>query len=191
MTEPAPPVEYAAPAPAEPRPASVNVIAGIGILLGTLFVLCKPAGLLVQLLVRLPQPNPVMDLMRNDPTLRAFAIFSGVTGTLLSLLLLMSSLGSLALKPWARTGMFGYAALALLMTIVEQVMGIYVVGPEVERAMRQSGMPQPPGIAWMSGWIGIVLVLVFKLWFPLLILYYYTRPHVKLAFERGLVGKGI
>jgi hypothetical protein len=187
----APPVDYAHVPTGEPRPASINVIAGIGIVLGVLFVLCKPAGLIIQLLVTLPQPNPVMDLMRNDPTMRAFSIFSAGTGTLLSLLLLMSSLGSLALKPWARAGMFGYAALAILMTAVEQVMGIYVVGPEVERVMRQSGMPQPPGIAWMSGWIGIVIVLLFKLWYPALIFYYYTRPNVKLAFERGLPGKGI
>ena len=190
-TETSPPTPYFTPAATGPRPTPVTVLAGIGIVLGSLGMLCKPAGALVNLMVKMPQPNPVMDLFRNDPTLRAFALFSGLTGTLISVLLLISSLGSLALKQWGRTGMLGYAALAILMTAVEQTVGAVLVAPEVERAMRQSGMPQPPGMAWMSGWFGMVLVLIFKLWFPLLILYYYTRPHVKAAFERGLQGKGI
>lgn len=195
MTDPATApqsVDYAAPPPGEPRPTSVNVLAGLGILFGALFVLCKPSGLIVQLFVTLPgPPNPMVDLFRNDPTLRAFALFSGLTGTLISLLLLLSSLGSLALKQWGRTGMLGYATLALLMTVVEQAIGLAVVGPEVERAMRQSGIKQPPGIAWMSGWFGMVVVVLFKLWYPALILYYFTRPRVRAAFEAGLPGKGI
>ena len=192
MTEPAPSVEYATPSPGEPRPTSVNVLAGLGILFGALMVLCKPAGLAMQLFVTIPgPPNPMIDLFRNDPTLRAFALASGLTGTLISLLLLISSLGSLALKQWGRTGMLGFAALAVLATIVEQGVAAAVVGPEVERAMRQSGVQQPPGIAWMSGWVGLVIALVLRLWYPVLVIYYFTRPHVKAAFERGLPGKGI
>lgn len=195
MTDPAiapAPVDYAAPSLGEPRPASINFIAGIGILLGVLFVLCKPTGLFIQLLAKLPgPPNPMVDLFRNDPTLRAFALFSGLTGTLISLLLLMSSVGSLALKQWGRTGMLGYAALAVLMTLVEQGIGTLVVGPELERAMRQSGVKPPAGVAWLSGWPGVVLGLAFKLWYPTLIFYFYSRPHVKRAFEQGLPGKGI
>lgn len=187
------PVDYAPqalPAPGEPRPAAVNAVAGIGVFLGAVFVLCKPANLMVQMLVKLPQPNPVLDAFRNDPTLRAFAFFSTVTGTLISLLLLLSSLGSLALKSWGRTGMFAYAGLALGMTLAEHLTVTYVVGPEIERVMRQSGAPQPPGVAWLSGWVGAVLSLLFKLWFPALILYAFTRPHVKAAFERGMPGRG-
>ena len=173
------------------RPAAVNFIAGIGIFLGALFVLCKPANLMVQMLVKLPQPNPVLDALRTDPTLRAFGFFSTLTGTLISLLLLLSSLGSLALKPWGRMGMFAYAGLALAMTVAEHLVATYVVGPEIERVMRQSGTPMPPGTAWMSGWIGTTLVLLLKVWYPALILYLFTRPHVKSAFEHGLGGKGI
>ena len=194
MTNPANPtaaVEYA-PVPQESgRPSSITTLAGIGIVIGSLGVLCKPAGVLVNLFVPLPQSNPVIDAFRNEPMLRAFMLFSGVTGTLISLLLLLSALGTLALKPWARTGMLGYAVLALLMTAVEQVVSYFVVAPEVERAMRQSGMPQPPGMALMSGWVGLTLGLVIRLWYPPLILYYFTRPRANEAFERGLPGKGI
>ena len=196
MTDPiAPPhpVEYSTPTTPEaaPRPTSVGVIAGIGIVLGALFLLCKPANLFVNLFMPMPAPNPLIDAMRNEPTLRFFILFSTVTGTLISLLLFISSLGSLALRPWARAGMLGYAVLALLMTAVEQGAAVYVVGPEMERAMRQSGIQQPRGVAWMSGWIGMTLVLLFKLWYPALIFYYYNRRPAKAAFERGLPGAGI
>lgn len=197
MTDSVPPiqsVDYAPatlPPPGEPRPTAVNVVAGLGLFLGAVFVLCKPANLMIQMLFKLPQPNPILDAFRNDPTLRAFAFFSTLTGTLISLLLLLSSMGSLALKPWGRTGMFAYAGLALAMTLAEHLAVTYVVGPEIERVMRQSGMPHPPGVAWMSGWVGVTIGLLLKLWFPALILYSFTRPHVKAAFQRGLPGRGI
>jgi hypothetical protein len=194
VTNPANPpaaVEYAPVHQASGRPSSVTNLAGIGIVVGALGVLCKPAGVLINLFIPLPQSNPVIDAFRNEPLLRAFMLFSGVTGTLISVLLLLSSLGCLALRPWARTGMLGYAFLALLMTVVEQVVSYYVVAPEVERAMRQSGMPQPPGMALMSGWVGITIGLVIRLWYPPLILYYFTRPRAREAFELGLPGKGI
>jgi hypothetical protein len=189
--EPAP-VDYAAPrAHDSPRPTSVTVLAGIGIALGSLGVLCKLGNALVSLLMPMPQPNPVIDAIRDNPTIRTFVAFSAVTGTLISMLLLLSSLGSLALKGWGRAGMLAYAALALLMTAVEQTVNSLVVGPEMLRVMRQSGMPQPAGMALMSGWVGVAINLLVRLWYPALILYYYNRRHVKEAFLRGLPGKGI
>jgi hypothetical protein len=146
---------------------------------------------MVNLMVKMPQPNPVMDLFRNDPTLRAFTIGNAATGTLLSLLLLLSSLGSLALKPWARTGMLAYASLAVVMTVIGQFVGLLVIGPEIQRVMRQSGMPQPPMMAWMSGWVGVALGFVIGLWYPVLIFAYYLRRTVREAFDQGLGGTGI
>jgi hypothetical protein len=192
-TESAAPTPYFTPTPAAagPRPTSVTVLAGIGIVLGTLGVLCKPAGAMMNLMIKLPQPNPVMDLFRNDPALRAFTIGNAATGTLLSLLLLLSSLGCLALKGWARAGMLAYASLAVVMTIIGQLVGYFVIGPEVERVMRQSGMPQPAGMAWMSGGVGVAIGFIIGFWYPVLILVYFLRRSVREAFERGLSGTGI
>ena len=189
ITPPAP-VDYAAPHES-PRPTSVSVLAGIGIVLGSLGLLCKLGNGAFSLLIKLPQPNPVLDTIRDNPTIRAIVLVSMLTGSLISLLLLLSSLGSLALKAWARGGMFCYAALALLMTVVEQAVNYYVVAPELERAMRQAGAPQVPGMALLSGPIGITIGVLVRLWYPAAIFYYYTRPRVKEAFARGLPGKGI
>jgi hypothetical protein len=187
---PAAAVDYAAPHE-KPRPTSVSVLAGIGIVLGSLGMLCKLSNAAVSLLVRLPQPNPMLDTIRDNPTIRAFVVFSAATGTLISLLLLLASLGSLALKGWGRAGMLGYAALAVLMTVVEQAVNYYVVAPEMLQAMRQSGTPMPPGMAILNGWVGVVIGLLVRLWYPALIFYFYNRRHVKDAFLRGLPGKGI
>ena len=73
----------------------------------------------------------------------------------------------------------------------EQAVNYYVVAPELERAMRQSGAAQPPGMALFNGWVGVAINLVVRLWYPALIFYYYNRRHVKDAFLRGLPGKGI
>ena len=179
------PVEYAAPRE-NPRPTSVTVLAGIGIVLGSLGILCKAAGAMMQLMIKLPQPNPVMDVFRNDPAIRMFTIGATVTGTLLSILLLISSLGSLTLKPWARTGIIAYASLAVVMTFLGQAVGYFLVGPAVESAMRGSGLPQPPGMAWMGPGVSLAIGLVLGLWYPTLILFYFTRPRAKEAFALGL-----
>ena len=189
---------HAAPAaPPSGRPTSITALAGIGIVLGSLMVLCKPAGLFIQLLMPMPAdpqtgaPNPVIELIRSDPAIRFFMIGSTITGTLLSLLLLMSSLGSLALKRWARAGMLSYAALGLVMMTVTLLVNGLFVGPEVERAVRQSGIKQPPGVAFMEGWVGVVVALVLNLWYPVLIFYFFTRPAAKRAFEEGLPRRDI
>lgn len=167
------------------RPAAVTTIATIGVILGTFGLLCKPTALAMQLFFRMPQPNPVLDVFRNDPNLRAFSVVAGLTGTLVSLLLLVSAVGSLKLAQWARLGMLCYACLAALLTLIGQVFGYLVIGPAIQQAIRQAGMPDK-GPGMMGGPIGLVLGLVLGLWFPLLILFYYNRRDVKEAFALGL-----
>ncbi|HZN68714.1 MAG TPA: hypothetical protein VFB66_25775 [Tepidisphaeraceae bacterium] len=188
------PIEYQSPPAAltpRGRPTSVTVLASIGIPLGALGLLCKPAGLVMQFVTMPGPPNPVLEAMKNDPMILGWSVISGITGTLISVLLLMSSIGCLGLKPWARSGMLAYAALAVVMTLISQVVGYFVVGPVVQNAMRSSGIQQPTGMGWMQGPAGLVLGVVIGLWYPLLILYFFTRRRSKEAFEQGLPGTGI
>ena len=169
----------------------MTTVAAIGIPLGALGLLCKPAGLLMQT-VKMPGPaNPVLEAMKNDPVILGWSVIAGITGTLLSLLLLMSAIGCLALKPWARTGMLAYSALALLMTVVSQAVGYLVIGPVVQNAVRGAGMPQAAGPAWLQGPVGLVIGVAIGLWYPLLVLYFFTRPRAREAFRQGLPGTGI
>jgi hypothetical protein len=168
------------------RPTSVTTIAIIGIILGAGGLLCKPLSL-VMFVVPMPVPNPVVDAFKSDSFLRLWMVLGVGVGWLVSLLLLMSSIGSLRLKDWARGGMLAYAALAAVMTVVTQVVGMIAVQPAIEQAVRQA-TGQAPGAAMpmqMSPAISLAIGMVLGLWFPVVILWYYTRPRVKEAFGRG------
>jgi hypothetical protein len=182
-------VSYQAVAVPSARPTSVLVLGVIGIVLGGFGVLCKPGGVVLNLFIPMPVHNPVVDFMRNDPQMRLFMIASGGSGTLISLLLLMSSIGSLRLKEWARTGMLAYACLALLSTAIEQAVGYLIIMPEMQRVMRQAGMP--PQMAWTMGPAAQAVGLAIRLWYPPLILVYFTRARVKEAFALGLPRRDI
>jgi hypothetical protein len=183
-----PPPQAPSPAPG-PRPAAVTTLATLGVIFGTFGLLCKPSLLAITLFLKLPQPDPTLSAVQDNPILRAFATIDGLTGTLVSLLLLISSIGCLSLKPWARLGMLCYAVLALLLTMVVQGVGYFVLGPELEQALRNAGAPaQKP---WtQSVWV-LAVGVALRLWYPILILAYFNRRDVKQAFEQGLVRKDI
>lgn len=186
---------YAPPADVPPRPGAVTAMAIIGIVLAAGGLLCKPASLLMFVVPMpagpdgQPVPNPVVDAFKNDSFLRLWLIVSTGAGWLISMLLLFASIGSLRLKDWGRTGMLGYAALATLMTVVGQVVGVLALGPALEQAVQQSGAPRT-GMMNLPPAVGIAVGVVIGMWFPALIFWFFTRPHVKEAFERGLPPPG-
>jgi hypothetical protein len=172
------------------RPTSVTVLAIIGIIFGGLGIFCKPVGV-VGLFI--PQPagaNPMLDLQKQ---MMAWNVANAVVGTLVSVLLLASSIGSLYLKPWARKGMLAYAALAVVLTLVGGVVSVVWVLPKVQEAQRQMMAQQagrgaaPPAqmmnVMQVAGTAGAVIGIGLALIFPIAIGYYYTRPAVKAAFE--------
>jgi hypothetical protein len=167
------------------RPTSVTVIAGIGMVLGALMLLYKPATLAL-LIIKLPGDNPILEVMRNDSFIRGWMVVSVATGWLVSMLLLLSSIGSLRLRDWGRWGMLAYAALALVMTALSQVVGVLAIQPALAPALREIASKNPSSFQ-MSPGSGMVVSIVLQLWFPLLILIFFTRPHVKRAFAEGEV----
>jgi hypothetical protein len=171
-----------------PRPTSVTVIAIVGIVLGALGLLCRPLSL-VMFVVKMPVENPVIEAMKNDSFIRGWMVIGVATEWLISLLLVLSSVGSLRLRDWGRQGMLAYAPLKLLITIVGQVIGILAINPTLAPAMKQAAAQQPSAFQ-MSPTTSIVLVILWSVWLPLWILWTYTRPAVKAAFQQGLPPPG-
>jgi uncharacterized membrane protein YhaH (DUF805 family) len=186
-TDPLATVPYA-PAPAPPpRPQAVTVLAGIGILFGALGLLCKPVGLLY-VLVQIP--HPVLEAIRGDSFIRGWTVVSVGTGWLISLLLLLSSVGSLRLRDWGRAGMLAYAFLAVVMTFVGRTVELRVVEPALQPALRQVAAQQPAaGRFQMGGMKGYAVGLAAGLWFPTVIVFILNRRAVKRAFEEGPPGE--
>jgi hypothetical protein len=165
------------------RPASVTVIAIIGIVFGGVMLLCKPLGL-AWLFV--PQPNnPGVELQKQ---MMGWSVASGVLGIGLSLLLLVCSIGLLSLKPWARKGILGYAVLAVVMNVANLVVSLMWMGPMMEEIQRQQGPNAPAGMTNIMQTAGTGFAVVFFLItmiYPLVVWYYMTRPEIVGLFEGG------
>ena len=186
-TYPAPQQPNYGPPPAGGRPGVVTAFAIIGIVFGGLGLLCKPFSL-IALFVPQAGPNPAVDMQKD---LMGWTLFSAVAGTLISILLLASSIGALSLKPWARKGLLAYAAVAVLMNLVNIVVSIIWIMPKMktmqEQMIKQQGTA-PPGMAAImqgAGTAGAVIGFLITMIFPLLLLYFFTRPNVVAAFEGG------
>jgi len=166
-----------------PRPTSVTVISILGIVLGALGLLCRPLSL-VMFVVKLPVENPVVEAMKNDSFIRGWMVIGVATEWLISLLLVLSSVGSLRLRDWGRQGMLAYAPLKLLTTIAAQVIGMLVINPTLEPAMKQAAAQQPNAFQ-MSPTTSAILMTIWSIWLPLWVLWTFTRPAVKAAFDQG------
>jgi hypothetical protein len=168
-----------------PRPTSVTVLAIIGIVFGGLFVLCKPFGLLPLVMPNMGPPNPALDVLRTDGMLRALTIGGVLVGLPVSILLLASSIACLSLKSWARKGMLSYAVIAIVLSALTFVAQVIWVIPKM-KAIQQQQMANIPNAAFLAEMTGVPITAVeflIRLIFPACILFYFTRPHVKAAFE--------
>src|SRR5579864_5157442 len=182
--------------PPKPRPTSVTVLAILAIIFGSLGVLGT--------LCNIPQylgmsfgPNPVIDEIRSDKLLMSYMIGSLVLAMILSIALLWAGIGSLSLKRSARTTMIGYAIAYLIVGVIGLIMNLAVINPRTSQATQramagnpQLNTPQMKALMQYSMYGGVCFGVVLMIW-PVIILYYMTRPHVKAAFERGMGGYGL
>jgi hypothetical protein len=196
MSQPPPhpdPLVYATPPLRlpSPRPTSVTVLAIIAIAWGSLATLASLLALVQYLGINFG-PNPVMDALRRDRLVLSVSVGGIVVRLILSIALLWSGIGSLALKPAARLMMIWYAILDIAASVALVLVNLAVVNPRTEQIMLQVvasnpqlNTPAMKSIMRISSYGGIVLALLLLVW-PGLILYFMTRPRVKDAFRRGL-----
>ena len=187
------PMNYASPQmpTPSPRPTSVTVFAILGIIFGSLGVLGTLCTLPQYLGVKFA-PNPVMDEMRKDPLLMSLTIGGLVVGLVLAILELYSSIGMLSLKPGTRRLFVLFAILTIVVTIASIVLTLLVTNPRMQEVTQRSvqsnpqlNTPQMKTIMQYSSYGGVCMSVVMLIW-PILILYFMTRPHVKRAFgEEG------
>jgi hypothetical protein len=168
---------YQPPTPPR-RPASVTTLAIIGIILGGLAVLCTPFSL-VFYFVKFGPPNPVIDATRNDPAWFGYTIVSLTIGWIMGLVLLVSSIGALMLKEWARKGMLAYAWIAIVMVPITLVVNFVWLNAKLTAAT--AGNPGAAIGQKIGGTIGPFVGLIL----PIFILIFMNKPHVKAAFASG------
>src|SRR5204862_478614 len=114
---------------------------------------------------------------------------AGAIGFVLSLILLLGSIGALSLRPWARKLLMGYAVADIMYNTVKLFLAMVWIMPEVMRQMERmpsQGGPDPKQIAKFARWS--MLVTNWAVWlvlvtFAIIVLVVMTRPHVVAAFE--------
>lgn len=180
-----------APLPAE-RPGSITPLAIIGIVLGSIGVLC--CGLnavmgVVQLAAgqAMGMPADAPQLPRNVQVYSAATMFLSLA---LWLVCLIASIAALSLKEWARATMVLWSWVTIALAVVTLVVQITWVGPATEDLFRQMqnqtgpGAP-PPGFTGIMGKFMIgaaVVTFVLTVIYPLCVAFLWTKPAVKAAF---------
>jgi len=166
------------------RPWQVTIIAILSIVIGYLGVLLKPV-------TTLPYFTD-MRWLRSDwtaPTLFpgewAFQVFFVMgLGFMQSTLCLISGMGLLRLREWARKGILAYAALSVLMTIGFVAFQIYASDAVVQRVQATTTSVINTGEVRAQHLGMVITSSLIRLPFLFLIFGFMTATHVRRAFDR-------
>jgi hypothetical protein len=158
-----------------PRPLSITIfgILNIGFaLFGFVSLLLSR----VMLHAKLPG-NSLVNTMQSDPSNVAWANFCAGVGGAFALMLLAAGIGLLLAQSWARILCVVYSVTCIAYVLVSSVVNY----PSVQ-AMLARIPAVPPGLVPAMAVAATVFGLIFGLAYPVLLLYFMTRPKVIAAF---------
>jgi hypothetical protein len=181
------PLAYASPRQSR-RPTSVTVIAIIAIVFGSLVILGSLCAI-PQMLGFEFASNPITEKMREDSIYLAVSAASAVIGLGLGIGELIGGIGALSLRPGARRTLIVFAWADLATSIFFIVVQLVVVNPRMEKLMAgivasnpSLRTPQAQMIMKASMYGGWIFTVVTLIW-PILIIRFMNRGHVKAAFS--------
>jgi hypothetical protein len=204
------------------RPAPVTVVAYLNIIFGILWLLLLfCAGSMALIFVGMvrgamnenasAQRDREVQLMRemmdhmfnailtNIPFFGEFVLARAITWLVLTLLLLVSGIGLLGLRPWARRMCIVYALMSLILELGSLVYSITVVNPGMERFTQDMHEwmitqmppgqpippPPPPRDPVIDAVVSVISSVVFMI-YPVIVLILMLLPGVSAAFtSRG------
>jgi uncharacterized membrane protein len=127
--------------------------------------------------------RPNMVALQSDPAYTAFLNFTMWAGVVFGLALLAFGIGLLFLQNWARIGSIVYAVVAIVFLVVSSVVG----WPFTKSIVEQAAVQAPGalmGLIQAITKIMFVFVIIFKLAYLVLLLFFMTRTNVIEACER-------
>ena len=161
-----PAISQPAPAPQD-RPGAVMVFGIICIIFGSLALLCSPVSLMM------PFINARMGVI-TSPAFHTFSLISVIIGLPIAVWELISGIGLVRSRPWARSSAVAFATVGIVLQFVNTPVAIYMV-------MHESQMMRDPA-ARIGGMIGGTFGAVLSLTFFSLMIFFLTRPAVKTYF---------
>lgn len=161
------------PIPPDPRPGSMKLLCTAAIVMG-IASLYAPFELVS--LTRIPESQPMSQMLRNDPVVLPYLAGSALVGMTLGLTQTFCGMAALSLKNWGRIGLNISSALM----IVAFVMGLYINFSYMPGAMQRFAVTQPT-----SGARGAFSSVISLLWLipPAGILLVMNRPDVRQLFQ--------
>lgn len=102
-------------------------------------------------------------------------------GGLLAVVLLVSGIGLLGAKPWARTSSLVYAIATIVLNVIGQVIAFALLYPAISDAAEQQGGPTAQA-AVTGAYVGGICGAGVALALPITMLIVLTRPSVKAQF---------
>jgi hypothetical protein len=163
------------------RPTSVTVFGILNLIFGGLGM-CGLVFLAILMFVPIEgfDPNSGMGPLEEHPVFQAYQQISVGLGFVSSIVLIAAGIGLLRLRPWGRTLSIVYAGYAIVSTILGTIINFAVMMPIM---MQQAEAAEGPArAAAMGGAIGGSVGGCVGLIYPVLLLYFMLRPHVRAAF---------
>lgn len=182
------PLDYQYTEPVK-KPTSVMVLGILGIVFGSLSVICLPFQFIAAFGGNAMRMGAAASSTYTPtPVMHGWTIISTLIALPMAFALLAGGIGSVTLRQWARKLMVAYAAFSIVFILLSIVMSILIVIPETIRAMNAAAAASPtPPPAWVGTLVAVwtFIVLLICLIYPTFVLIYYRKPHVIDAFNRS------
>jgi len=127
------------------------------------------------------QEDPLQKALAADPNFNLITNISTGFGAVATLVLLISGIALLAMKPWGRTLSIGYSIFDILSKIVFNALLFNSMVPIIEAQKDVAGAPPPEAITGLVAG-GMGCGLIFGLIYPILLLVFMLRRTVASAF---------
>ena len=158
------------------RPTSVTVFGILNIVFGILGLFGALMSAVVLAIPGAREGNPVYQVVDENAIYGAWATAGMVLGAVATLVLLAAGGGLLSGKPWGRLLSVYYGVYAIVMTLVGLAFNAIFLFPALIGAM-QNAQGVEAGAA-VGGAIGGTVGSLAGLIYPVLLIYFMTRPHV-------------
>jgi hypothetical protein len=169
------------PAPAT-RPASAAVFGILNILFGVIGLCGTVFSAALFFAPQASGQNPVLEIMAENTLYRVFMQVSIVLGVFAALVLIISGIGLLQLKPYGRTLAIIYGVYAVVAGVVGMIVNfVFIVGPLLQQAGDSPAGPEQA--AAIGGAIGGTFGGCIGLIYPVLLLIFMYRRNVVEAFR--------
>ena len=169
--------------PPAARPASLVVFGVLNIVFG-LLSMCGAAGSSVMFFVDLPRdpalPNPMLDLIKSNPTFRLTQMVNMGISIVLAVALMLAGIGLLRSKAWGRTLSVGYGWCAIAGIVLAMIVNwIYLVQPMLANLKQAGGAGGPAETLAMGTAVGGMASGCFGLVYPVILLVFMNRPALR------------